>query len=413
MNIFPLEPFLKPLAQNPWTYVVFGLIGFAFGFVLEMAGFGNSKKLAAQFYFKEMTVLKVFFGAIVTGMVLLFLSSAIGILNFDMVFVPETFLWSGLLGGTIMGVGFIIGGFCPGTSVVSASTLKLDGVFFLLGALFGVFAFGETEHFFDSFYNSGYYGRLTLPDVFHLPTGVVVLIVVFMALFMFWGAEKLEHIFGKRDLSKEPRIRYAGAGALVLVALAVLIIGQPTTADKWARVAKEKEAALANREVQIHPGELLASIANDTLNMVLLDVRSEADYNIFHIIGARNVQPGKVKTIVKELLREPAANTVYVVMSNDESAATEVWKVLVAEGLPNVYILEGGINNWIRNFAGMEKDISPIAAPPGNDRLAFTFSAALGSRFEASNPDPLIYTPEYTPKIKIQLPSGPTGGGCG
>jgi uncharacterized protein len=147
--------------------------------------------------------------------------------------------------------------------------------------------------------------------------------------------------------------------------------------------------------------------------MVLLDVRSEADYNIFHIIGARNIQPGKVKGIVKELLREPAANTVYVVMSNDESAATEVWKVLVADSVPNVYILEGGINNWIRTFAGTETDITPIAAPPGNDRLAYIFSAALGSRHEAANPDPLIFKPEYTPKIKIQLPSGPSGGGCG
>jgi len=413
MNIFPLDAFLKPLAQHPWTYVVFGVIGFAFGFVLEMAGFGNSKKLAAQFYFKEMTVFKVFFGAIVTAMVLLFLSSAIGILNFDLVYVPETYLWSGLLGGTIMGVGFIIGGFCPGTSVVSASTFKLDGVFFLLGALFGVFAFGETEKYFDSFFNNGYYGRLTLPDVFHLPTGVVVLLVVFMALFMFWGGEKLEHIFGKRDLSKEPRIRYAGAGALVLVALVVLIIGQPTSADKWARIAKEKEASLANREVQVHPGELLASMANDTLNMVLLDVRSEADYNLFHIIGARNVQPGKVKALIPELLREPPANTVFVVMSNDEAAATEAWKILVAESVPNVYILGGGINNWIKTFAADDVDILPAATQPGNDRLAFLFTAALGSRYEASNPDPLVFKLEYTPKIKIQLQSGPSGGGCG
>ena len=69
---FPLEPFLSVSASNPWTYVVFGLIGFAFGFTLEMSGFGNSRKLAAQFYFTDLTVLKVMFTAIVTSMVLLF-----------------------------------------------------------------------------------------------------------------------------------------------------------------------------------------------------------------------------------------------------------------------------------------------------------------------------------------------------
>ena len=35
-----------------------------------MSGFGNSRKLAAQFYFTDLTVLKVMFTAIVTAMVL-------------------------------------------------------------------------------------------------------------------------------------------------------------------------------------------------------------------------------------------------------------------------------------------------------------------------------------------------------
>jgi rhodanese-related sulfurtransferase len=413
MNIFPLEAFLKPLAQNPWTYLVFGLIGFGFGFVLEMSGFGNSKKLAAQFYFKDLTVLKVMFGAIVTAMVLIALSSAIGILDINLVYIPETYLWSGLLGGVIMGVGFIVGGFCPGTSVVSAATFKIDGLFFLMGALFGVFVFGETEQYFDGFWHGSYYGRLTLMNVFNLPTGVVVLLVVFMALFMFWGGEKLEHIFGKRDLTKEPRLRYAGAGALVLVALAVLLIGQPTTTDKWAQISSQKEASLANREVQIHPGELLNSLADDSLNMILLDVRPEADYNLFHIYGSRNVQPGQVKALVPELLQEPAGNTVYVVMSNDEAASTEAWKILTTESVANVYILEGGVNNWIKIFAEEDPEITPTPTPPGDDRLAYNFTAALGGRYEASNPNPHEYELEYTPKIKLQLKRSPSGGGCG
>ena len=413
MNIFPLQAFLQPLSQNPWTYVVFGLIGFAFGFVLEMSGFGNSKKLAAQFYFKELTVLKVMFGAIVTAMVLIFLSSAIGILDYNLVYVPETYLWPGLLGGTIMGVGFIVGGFCPGTSVVSTATLKLDGVFFFLGVLFGVFVFGETEKYFDGFWHSSYYGRLTLMDVFHLPTGIVVLLVVFMALFMFWGGEQLERIFGKRDLKKEPRLRYAGAAALVLVALVALVIGQPGPAEKWAQVSAEKEAQLANREVQIHPGELLTSIADNTLNVVMLDVRAEADYNLFHIYGARNVQVKQIRSIVPGLLTEPAANTVYVVMSNDETAATQAWKTLISESVSNVYILEGGINNWLNTFASSDPAITPTPTPPGDDRLSFRFTAALGGRYSASHPDPLVYKLEYTPKIKLEIKRSPSGGGCG
>ena len=233
---FPLS--LETLIGKPLMYLVFAIIGFGFGFVLESAGFGNSKKLAAQFYFKDLTVLKVMFGAIVTAMVLLFTMIGLGILDYNQIWVNPTYLWPGIVGGLIMGVGFIVGGFCPGTSLVAAATRKLDGVFFVLGGLFGIFLFGETVGLYESWWNSSYFGRLTIMDVFNLPTGVVVVGVILMALFMFWGGEQLEHIFGGRDLSKEPRWRLAAGGALLAGAVAVLLIGTPGTAENgrvWNR----------------------------------------------------------------------------------------------------------------------------------------------------------------------------------
>ena len=92
---FPLPEFIAVSAANPWTYVLFGVIGFAFGFTLEMSGFGDSRKLAAQFYFTELTVLKVMFTAIVTAMVLLFGAVGLGILDFSQVWVNTTYIWSG------------------------------------------------------------------------------------------------------------------------------------------------------------------------------------------------------------------------------------------------------------------------------------------------------------------------------
>ncbi|HSQ40291.1 MAG TPA: YeeE/YedE thiosulfate transporter family protein, partial [Anaerolineales bacterium] len=154
---FPLPEFIAVSATNPWTYVLFGVIGFAFGFTLEMSGFGDSRKLAAQFYFTELTVLKVMFTAIVTAMVLLFGAVGLGLLNFSQVWVNPTYLWSGLIGGLIMGVGFIVGGFCPTTSLASASTGKIDGMFFMLGGFFGAAIFAETEPLFTNWYNNAGY----------------------------------------------------------------------------------------------------------------------------------------------------------------------------------------------------------------------------------------------------------------
>ncbi len=409
MAPFPVQ---LPTIFGHWgALLVYGVIGFAFGYVLEISGFGNSKKLAAQFYFKDLTVLKVMFGAIIVAMVLIFGATAVGLLDYNLLWVNPTYLWPGILGGLIMGFGFIIGGFCPGTSLVAMATGKLDGVFFVLGVLFGIFLFGETVDYFAIFWNSSYMGRFTLPELFGLPTGVVVLGVVLMALFMFWGAEKLEQKFGGADAKAAPRWRYFAAAALALGGVVLIVLGQPTVEDRWARLEPEKGQLLADRAVQIHPGELLSIIEDTSIKVIMLDVRDEVDYNIFHILDAQHVPLSEIDSKVADLHFEPA-NAVFVLMSNDEAAATEAWKVLVAEAVPNVYILEGGINNWIATF-GDDNLTKRFNAGAGNDELCYIFDSAIGDRYAASEPDPHAYELEFTPKVKLELKRGPTSGGCG
>lgn len=409
-----MAPFPLPLIEylgKYGAYLIFLLIGFGFGFVLESSGFGNSKKLAGQFYFKDMTVLKVMFGAIVTAMVLIFGASAIGLLDYNLIWVNPTYLWPGIVGGLIMGIGFIVGGFCPGTSLVAAATWKLDGIFFALGALFGIFVFGETVRSIDLFWNSSFMGRLTIMDWLGLPAGWVVLIIVLMALFMFWGSEQLEKIFGGKDPKKAPKFRYVGAGLLALAAFALIPLGQPTNADKWAQIAPEKQVLLENREVQVSPQELLYTIHDHHINLVMIDVRNESDYNLFHLADAHHVPLDELGEKVPELHLEPE-NTVFVVMSNDETAATQAWKYLVAESVPNVYLLEGGINNWLTVFAGDENRIRAMESRL-DDNLRFEFAAALGAAFPAADPHISEYDIEFVPKIKLELKRGPTSGGCG
>jgi len=430
---FPLESFIAVSAANPWTYVVFGFIGFAFGFTLEMSGFGDSRKLAAQFYFTELTVLKVMFTAIAVAMTLLFGAVALGILNFGQVWVNPTYLSSGILGGLIMGVGFIVGGFCPTTSLASASTGKIDGMFFMLGGFFGAFLFGETERFFTNWYNnSGYYGRLTLDQVFGIPVGWIVLLVVMIALFMFWGAEQLERIFGKKDLSKEPKLRVYGAGALFALALAVVFIGTPSFEEKYSKLTFTRTETipqenadpivktyvysaaemLEKRLVQIAPAEMFKTIYNQNINLIMLDVRPESDFNLYHVRGALSVPLDKLPAIIPDLLTEPPANSVFVLMSNNETAATEAWKQLVASSVPNVYILEGGVNNWIA-FFGENEGFQSVSSTK-DDQLGYSFSAALGSSYESCDPNPVKYEDlEFEARIKLQLKRDKSGGGCG
>ncbi len=410
-----MAPFPLPLQSilGHWpAYIVYLIIGFAFGYVLEIAGFGKSTKLAAQFYMKEMTVLKVMFSAIIVAMVLIFLASGLGLLDYNLIWVNPTYLWPGIVGGLLMGVGFIIGGFCPGTSLVSAATLKIDGIVFALGVFFGIFLFGETVSLFENFWYSSYMGRFTLPELFGVDTGVIVLAVVLMALMAFFAAELAERYIGKMDMSKAPKWRYGAAVGLVMVAGLVLVIGQPTNADRWTAMAAKQEARLTAREVQIHPGELLHYLRDSKIITYMIDVRSESDWNRFHLLDARHIPFDTLLDRVDELHLQPE-NTLFVLMSNDEALATEAWRRLTAEAVPNVYILEGGINGWLATFAGADFQAQNRLASHTDDQLAYRFDAALGARSPAANPNPDVFALEYTPKVQLAVKRGPTSGGCG
>ncbi len=407
---FPLN--LEDLLGHWESYLVSLAIGIAFGVVLEVAGFGDSRRLAAQFYLGDMTVLKVMFTGIVVAMVMVFAASAVNLLDFNLVWVNPTYLWPGIVGGLIMGVGFIIGGFCPGTSLVSAATGRLDGLFFAVGAFFGIFVFGETVGSFEDFWYSSYEGRYIIPEFLNISTGATVVILVLFALFAFAFAEQMERIFGGADLKKAPKWRFGAAGTLLASAVVVMLIGQPDTDDRWNTIKDEKAPMLANRDVQVQPGEVLALMRDDRINLILLDVREEADFNLFHLLDAVNIPADKIPDHLKDF-RAKSANTVFMVISNDEKAATEVWKTMVSESVPNVYLLEGGINNWITVFADADFKTATPVENRADDTLAYAFTSALGSRYSMANPNPDVFQLEYTTKVKLQAARGGKSGGCG
>jgi hypothetical protein len=177
------------------SYVLAFVIGIGFGFWLERAGFGSARKLAAQFYFRDLAVLKVMFTAIITAMTGLLYLSLFGWIDLSLVYINPTYLWPQIVGGLILGAGFVIGGYCPGTSIVAASTGRLDSYFFIGGLIIGMFVFGEVYPLIADFHVSGYLGTVQISDWLGVSLGVVGFLVIIMALFMFWGGEKLENKF--------------------------------------------------------------------------------------------------------------------------------------------------------------------------------------------------------------------------
>lgn len=188
---------MAPLFKYEWfgtdvSLVMAVLIGVAFGFFLERAGLGNSKKLVAQFYLTDMTVFKVMFTAIITAMLGLFYAHSAGWINLQLIEFTDTHLLPQLAGGLILGFGFIMGGYCPGTCLVGMTSGSRDAWYFLGGLFVGVMVFGEVSFWMGDWFNSTAMGRLSLPDVFGVPYGLVVGIIVLAALGCFYVAERIE-----------------------------------------------------------------------------------------------------------------------------------------------------------------------------------------------------------------------------
>lgn len=171
------------------------LVGFAFGWFLERGGLGNARKLAGQFYLNDLTVFKVMFSAIVTAALGVFWLSRLGWLDLSRIVMPPTYLAPQAVGGMVFGLGFVLGGLCPGTSCVAAASGRLDGLALIAGMLAGVLAFGEVLPAIAGFYNSTPRGDLTLHELLDVSRGLTVFLLVAIALAGFAAAETIEHRF--------------------------------------------------------------------------------------------------------------------------------------------------------------------------------------------------------------------------
>jgi hypothetical protein len=175
------------------------IIGIGFGFVLEASGFSSSRKLAGVFYGYDTVVLKVFFTAAITAMIGLLFFNLFGWVDLEMVYVNPTYLTSAILGGVIMGAGFIIGGYCPGTSFCGASIGKIDAMVFIGGLFIGVVIFAAGYNLWEGIYLAKNLGAPKISESIGLSDGLFALLLILVALAMFRVAEWAEEKFPKAE----------------------------------------------------------------------------------------------------------------------------------------------------------------------------------------------------------------------
>lgn len=150
--------------------VVFGL---AFGFLLQKGGVGKFNVLVGQLLLQDFTVAKVMLTAIVVGMVGVFTMRHFGIVNLHL---KPTRIGANVIGGLVFGAGFALLGYCPGTVAVALGQGSWDALFGMAGLVAGSWVFAEVSAWSKRTVETwGDLGKVTLPDLLHLPRTAFVI----------------------------------------------------------------------------------------------------------------------------------------------------------------------------------------------------------------------------------------------
>ena len=283
----PLVPYI---ISEEFSLVIAFFLGIGFGFALEQAGFSSTKKLVGLFYGYDFTVLRVFFTAGVTAMAGVLLLGHYGLLDLSVIYVNPTFLNSALVGGAIMGAGFIIGGFCPGTSVCALAIGKLDALAFLVGAGLGIFAFTESFPLLEDFYRAGEMGQIRVSDFFgmsNIAFGFILAVIAIGAFIAVWYVEN--HVNNRKSIiSTDKRNKYIGAAMALFVILGVVAFLPGEKEIINSRIAEAKRQQKC--EFKEMSGDKLASeIVNRYYALNIIDVRPPEEFEKYHLPLAINI----------------------------------------------------------------------------------------------------------------------------
>ena len=191
---------VNEIISGDTNFLLAFIIGIAFGFVLEQSGFSSSRKLAGVFYGYDMTVLKVFFTGGITAMLGLLFFGLFGWVDLSLVYVNPTFLTSAILGGVMMGAGFIMGGYCPGTSFCGAAIGKIDAIIFIVGLFIGVSIWGLGYDYLKELYEAQFLGFPKIGEWLGMTDGVMALVIIIIAFGAFFVSEWVESFFQKSEL---------------------------------------------------------------------------------------------------------------------------------------------------------------------------------------------------------------------
>ncbi len=397
---------MGPLFPEPNLNLIWAIvIGFFFGFLLEQAGFSTSKKLVGLFYGYDFTVWRVFFTAAVTAMFGILLLSYFDLLDLDLIYINPLYLWSIIIGGVLMGFGFIMGGFCPGTSICATVIGKLDALMFLIGVFIGILIFIFGYPAFQSIYTSSYYGIPQVHSMFGMSMGVFAFLIIIIAFLSYWGVNSIE-----RKINGGETVDPTSKSALVkitVVAFVVAFLALFMYPHKQALLNEYNTKAFAEnvKAKTIDADELALRLIMKDPKLQLIDLRSADEFKKGTLPYALNVQPkGFWDENIQNALNRYDKQVVF--FANDELDELKAYHLAEALGFDtsSFYVLKGGYKTFVKEILAFTPPSKKATTRAEKDTWKFRTYAAnvLPKIIKEAKPKKVVI-----PKVKRAL------GGCG
>ncbi|MBW2261564.1 MAG: YeeE/YedE family protein [Deltaproteobacteria bacterium] len=395
------------------------LVGIGFGFALERSGFARSENLVSIFYGRDFRVMRVMFTAILTAMAGLVMLSGAGLMDMGLLYLNETFLWAQLVGGLVLGAGFVVSGYCPGTSLAGAASGRIDALFVIAGVPLGSWIYAELYPLLGAFANSASMGTASLPSWLGAPVWVVAVGVFLFAGGAFLAVGRIERWVRRRFVGTEVpapgpapiRINplksathhlLFAAGLIGVVVLGAAYSARTVPAD-WGRYVGPDEHE--------HEGKVLPPLGAIELARILVEGSQEIAIIDIREGSKEASVPGSIFVSAGDLTERAAAHELphvdaYVLVSGDGERVRELAPSLAAHGLYATW-LDGGTRAWKKAI------LSPPRTPEGGvtkDQVAlYEERASIHAYFTDAKTAPLKV--KASPVLKV-APKKRKGGGC-
>jgi len=353
-----MGPLVPEVIGNELNFIVALFVGIAFGFVLEQAGFSTSKKLVGLFYGYDFTVLRVFFTAGVVAMIGVIALNHWGLLDMSLVYINPTFLGSAIAGGLIMGLGFVVGGFCPGTSICAAAIGKIDAMIFIMGSIFGVFLFAEGYPFLEGFYKSASWGNVTIFHTLGISQPLFAFLLILTATGAFWATTLIENkVNGKPNPEfRSKPLNYGLTGVALILAFSAFIL--PDRKESMLTKIGDRDFVNTYPIQSIDADELAFRLIDEDPHLQIIDFRSQQEYDTLSLPKSSRFDIENLfeKDIHKLLTLK---NKINVFITNDEMTERKSAVLARELGYSDIYFLEGGLKQFrsnILNFTMVNND---------------------------------------------------------